>query len=97
MLLENETIENKIFINEEGNQKQLTINCVELPCFLPQGTVIEQEVNCDSAFMLWTLPPIAAEIREKMHWVPPKQPFYLVMDNAGGHGTWAALEEYIKR
>jgi hypothetical protein len=52
MLIENETIENKIFINEEGNQQQLTINCVELPCFLPQGTVIEQEVICDSAFML---------------------------------------------
>ncbi len=96
-LLENETIENKVFIDEEGNQQQLTINCAELSCFLPQGTIVEQEVNCDSAFKLQTLPPIAAEIHEKMPWIPIEQPIYLVMDNAGGHGTRAAREEYTRR
>ncbi len=51
-LLENETIENKTFINEEGHQQQLTINCVELSCYLPQGAIVEREVTCNSMFML---------------------------------------------
>jgi hypothetical protein len=97
MLLDNDTIEGKTFINEEGHQQQLTINFIELSCLLPQGTVVEREVNCDSAFMLVTLPPIATEIHEKMPWVPREQPIYLVMDNTGGHGTRAAREEYTMR
>ncbi len=86
-LLENDTIENKLFVNEEGNEEELTINCLELSCFLPQGTVVEQEVNCDFTFMIRTLPPIAAEIHEKMPWIPMEQPISLMMDNAGGHRT----------
>jgi len=97
MLLDNDTIEGKTFINEEGHQQQLTINFIELSCLLPQGTVVEREVNCDSAFMLVTLPPIATEIHEKMPWVPREQPIYLVMDNTGGHVTRAAREEYTMR
>jgi hypothetical protein len=93
MLLENEAIENKVFCNEEGNQQQLTINCVELSCYLPQGAIVEEKINCNFAFMLTNLPIIAAEIREAMPWVPIEQAIYLVMDNVGGHGTRAAREE----
>jgi len=39
---------------------------------------------------------IAAEIREKMPWIAADQPIYLVMDNAGGHGTGEAREEYTR-
>jgi len=96
-LLENDTIENKMFINEHGNEQELTINFVEISSYLPAGSIVEKEVTCDSAFMLANLPIIAAEIREAMPWVPNEQAIYLVMDNAGGHGTRAAREEYTRR
>jgi hypothetical protein len=92
-----ETIENKFYIDEEGTQRQLTINEVELSSHLPAGTMVEHEVTCNSAFMLHHVPLIAAEMREKMPWVPPTEPIYLVMDNAGGHGTQEAIEEYTRR
>jgi hypothetical protein len=47
--------------------------------------------------MLEHLPVIAAEIHQKLHWVPPAESMYLVMDNAGGHGTQEAVEEYTRR
>jgi hypothetical protein len=57
-----ETIENKFFINEEGNQRQLTINQVELSCCQPAGTIVKHKVTCNSAFMLHHVPLIAADI-----------------------------------
>ena len=47
--------------------------------------------------MLHHVPLIAAEMREKMPLVPPTEPIYLVMDNAGCHGTQEAIEEYTRR
>jgi hypothetical protein len=34
---------NKTFINEEGNEKQLTINYVELSCLLDPCAVVEKK------------------------------------------------------
>jgi hypothetical protein len=31
-----------------------------------------------------------------MHWIPPEQEIYLVIDNAGGHGTEEAVDEYTR-
>jgi hypothetical protein len=58
---------------------------------------VEREVTCNSAFMLANLPVIAAKICEQTSWIPIEQPIYLVMDNAGGHRTRAAREEYTRR
>ncbi len=96
-VLGHETIENKTFIDKHGQRQQLTIQDVVISCFLTQGTLVERKVNCNSAFMLANLPPIATEIRQRLHWVPPDEPIYLVMDNAGGHGTQEAREEYTGR
>ena len=46
--------------------------------------------------MLETMPEVGAAIREKMPWIPQEQPTYLQMDNAGGHGTRAAVREYTQ-
>ncbi len=43
--------------------------------------------------MLENIPTISAEIRRSMHWIPPEQEIYLVMDNAGGHGAEEAVDE----
>ncbi len=83
--------------NAEGDEVQLTINYIELSCFLPTGTVIEREVNCNSAFMLQVLPEIAAEMHQQLHWVPHDGPIFLVIDNAGGHGMQEARDEYTRR
>ena len=39
---------------------------------------------------------VGASIRAVYHWVPPTQKCYLVMDNAGGHGTEETIEEYVR-
>jgi hypothetical protein len=46
--------------------------------------------------MLENIPTIGTEIRRTMHWVPPKQDIYLVMYNAGGHGTEEAVDEHTR-
>jgi hypothetical protein len=57
---------------------------------------VEREVNCNSVFMLENIPTVGATIRRNMHWIPPEQEIYLVMDNAGGHGTEEAVDEYTR-
>jgi hypothetical protein len=32
-----------------------------------------------------------------MPWIPRQEPIYLILDNAGGHGTRAAINEYTRR
>jgi hypothetical protein len=32
-----------------------------------------------------------------MPWIPMEMPIYLILDNAGDHGTRAAREEYTRR
>jgi hypothetical protein len=46
--------------------------------------------------MLENIPTVGAEIRRIMHWIPPEQEIYLVMDNAGGHGIEEAVDEYTR-
>ena len=62
-ILGHDTIQNKTLRNAEGGEVQLTINDIELSCYLPAGT-IKREVNCNSAFMLRVLPEIATEMRQ---------------------------------
>jgi hypothetical protein len=96
MLLDHDTIQEHQIRTEDGNQRQLTLDDTNLFCFLPRGTAVEREVNCNSVFMLENIPIVGAEIRRSMHWIPPEQEIYLVMDNAGGHGTEEAVDEYTR-
>ena len=96
ILLDNETNENILITDELGNEWHLTIFNIDLSSYLPQGTYVEKEVNCNSAFMAQHLPSIGEEILKKMPWVPREEIIYLVMDNAGGHGTQNANHEYTR-
>ncbi len=96
-MLGDDTIENKVITMQEGVQRPLTINNVELSILLEPGTIVEEEVNCNSAFMLRILPIIAAEIRNQLHWIPPEEQIYLIMDNAGRHGTQQARDQYTRQ
>ncbi len=46
--------------------------------------------------MLDVMPRIGAAIRQKMNWVPENETIILVMDNAGGHETVEAIEQYTR-
>jgi hypothetical protein len=43
------------------------------------------------------MPTIGAEIHQKMPWVHCDQPIYLILNNAGGHGTRQAIDEYTRQ
>ena len=63
----------------------------------PAGAEVIKDVNCDSAFMLRVIPSIGEAYRQKMRdiGVPDDELIYLVIDNAGGHGTEEAIVDYI--
>ncbi len=84
---------------QDGTQRPLTIDDLNLYCYYPQGSIIEEGITCNSNsnFMLQTMPAIRAEIRQKMPWIPRDQPIYLILDNAGGHGTRQAINEYTRQ
>jgi hypothetical protein len=72
----------------------LGIDCVEMQVRHEAGEWVEEDVNCDSQFMLDNIRKIGQTMRDKISWVPHPQKCYLVMDNAGGHGTEEAIKKY---
>ena len=63
---------------------------------IKKGDMIETDCNCDSAYMLSAMDRVGQAIRASYHWVPRSDPCYLVMDNAGGHGSNDAIEKYVR-
>lgn len=80
--------------NEEGNQVAVTIDDLMLMVQLRPGDIVDEDCSCDSSFMLEKVPTIGAALRAAFHWVPRHEKIYLCMDNAGGHGTKEAIDEY---
>ena len=58
------------------------------------GDSHEVDCSCDSKYMLSAMDRIGKAIRNAYHWVSRDQSCYIVMDNAGGHGTKEAINEY---
>lgn len=73
-----------------------TFSDLTLQVFRAAGTKYMADTTCDSGFMRTHMLAIGEKIRSKMPWVPPEKPIYLVMDNAGGHGTKDAIDEYVE-
>jgi hypothetical protein len=59
------------------------------------GDEVNEDTTCDSKFMLECMPRVGAALCEQFHWVPPNETVYICMDNAGGHGTNDAKQQYI--
>jgi hypothetical protein len=68
---------------------------LELFVHMRVGDEVDEDTSCDSAFMLECMPRVGAALCEQFHWVPPNETVYLCMDNAGGHGTNDAKQQYI--
>ena len=61
-----------------------------------KGDSMQVDCSCDSKFMLKIMNKVGSEIRKKYHWVDSKETIYLVMDQAGVHGTKEVIETYTK-
>ena len=69
---------------------------IELKVRQQLGDEVEEDASCDSNFMLTAMNRVGKAIREKYYWIPNDQKCYLVMDNAGGHGSNTAIATYKK-
>jgi hypothetical protein len=80
--------------NDAGEQVPLLLTDLELFVQQRRGDEVEEDCSCDSSFMLEIIPTIGRRLRDSFHWVAPDEKIYLFMDNAGGHGTDVAIQQY---
>ena len=80
-----------------GEKVEITILDVQLYVQVQQGDEMQKDCSCDSIFMLETIPEVGAGLQKSFHWVGMEEKIYLVMDNAGGHGTSDAIKTYTDR
>lgn len=76
-------------------KRKLELTDITMKVQLLVGDVVTQDCNCDSEYMIGAMDRIGEAIRKKFSWIPRTQKCYLVMDNAGGHGTKEAIEQYV--
>lgn len=74
----------------------MTIYDLELVVHYDANETQVVDVNCDSKFMAGVMDDVGTAMRIKMSWVPAHETIYLFMDNAGGHGTDAAVKKYTE-
>ena len=69
---------------------------LELRAEMKKGDKGEQEISCDSKFMLGMMDKLGNSTRRTYYsiGVVDKEIIYLVMDNAGGHGKDESVLEY---
>ena len=58
------------------------------------GDEMQVDYSCDSWYMLKAMECVGKAIRAAYHWIAREKECYLVMDNAGGHGTNEAIQQY---
>lgn len=82
---------------------KVELSDVEIGVRYQKNDKITKDVSCDSKWMLETMDGVGKAIREAYHWVKwnplnvqQSDTIYLVMDNAGGHGTDEAVQQYSK-
>ena len=85
-----------IRVSLDQQPRQLTIDDLTLHVHVEPGTIIQEDVNCNSEFMMDSLHPIGKSIRKSFFFVDKQTPIYLFMDNAGGHGTNVIKVEWAK-
>jgi hypothetical protein len=86
---------NRSLTESDGQTKRvLTLKDLTLQVRVPRYTWVERDTTCDSTFMLDTVEEVGQSICHKMHWVSTETPIILFMDNAGGHGSNNAKQEY---
>ena len=99
-MLDNEVNVSKIEIRDKDDKnlppRTCTLADIGIRVRNEVGNTVEDDCSCDSTYMLAAMDCVGRGIRKAYHWVPTDQLCYLVMDNAGGHGTKEAIEQYSK-
>lgn len=80
--------------NEGGDEVEIELKDLDLRVRMNRGDKVEEDCSCNSAYMLAAMQRVGQAVRAKFHWVPDDEIIYLIMDNAGGHGTIEAVEQY---
>lgn len=78
-----------------GADRLLTLMDLVLYIHVPRGTEVEEDITCDSSFMMESIHEIGSAIRSSMYWIPESTNIILFMDNAGGHGKETIKDEYV--
>ena len=87
----------RIYVDDNGVHHPLFIDQLKLEKHVPANTPTHHDVSCDTKFMLSNVDVIGKAIRSAYHFVDPTEIIYLVLDNAGGHGTVEAKEQFEER
>jgi hypothetical protein len=88
-------LKDRIVREEGGAERLLTLTDLHLYIHVPKNTEVEEDITCDSSFMMESIHEIGSSIRASMYWVPQSECITLFMDNAGGHGKESIKDEYV--
>ena len=89
--------------DSNGQKVKVEIGDLELGVRYQKGDKVTKDCSCDSKWMLETMNEVGKAIRDACHWVKwdpqnvqESDVIYLMMDNAGGHGSNEAVEKYTE-
>ena len=93
-----EDLDMKEMIGAQRTTRELTIQDLDLFVRIKRGDEVEVDCSCDSSFMLSVMKDVGESVCNYFFWIPRKNgrlllTVYLVIDNAGGHGTNKAIQE----
>jgi hypothetical protein len=71
----------------QAQRRPLRIEDLVLQVAYRRGDEVPEDVSCDSTFMMLHMDAICKAIRHKYRWVDPGEELFLIVVNAGGHGT----------
>ena len=89
-----DTIEYRVNADKSVPAVPLQLVDLKLKVRYKVDDIIERDTTCDSKYMLEAMRRVAVNMRSKLFWVKMSTPLYLVMDNAGGHGTDQCVSNY---
>ena len=89
-------LDDRVYVDNSGTEHPLYFDQLQLVVQMPKGTDTQVDVTCNSEFMLQCVREIGRSIRAKYHNVPLSTPIYLVLDNAGGHGTKDCKRKFMR-
>ena len=85
---------NRIIVSKDGEIKPITAEDLTLVVFKKAGEEYQKDCSCDSRFMLDIMEEMGDHIRRYFWFLPIFVSIYLIIDNAGGHGSNEAKKEY---
>lgn len=96
--LEADDVISELGIRTTIENARVPVELKDLELFVQQsaGDEVEEDVSCDSDFMMRIMPQVGMALRTAYHWLGRDETIYLVMDNAGGHGSHDATARYTQ-